>query len=369
MSNLSKHIVKDAINQVSDLSKKEFELKKARIEFQHENLSKQIKELDGFKTFKIGNSPDRVEKLKSQNKEYIGLAKKGSIFLKIDDFKGLVPLFPRNLILVGAETGHGKSTLTANMSMQFLAQGKKVLVITNEEHPTDVMNRIICLIKGWPYHDHTSITEEQQKEFDRMYPVLSERLEIIDDSYNGVGGLTTTIEGIKTIQESLKENENQFDIILYDYFQNTNSSHKNPSMSGFEVLHEVGRSWDQFKNVYNAPIIILSQLKAAKEDDTTPFKERIEGRKSIYNFCTCAIEVKANKETSTTEWIFKKSRFAKAMGVTVKTGFERGKYVKYDREFAKKAHDEKLEKEMSRIRRQDSEKINQAIGFREKVDA
>jgi replicative DNA helicase len=362
---LTKEIVEESLKIVKDLSQKEFELKKARIEVQHEILSQKAKELEGFKSFKIGGNDERIHKLREQNKEYIELAKKGSVFLKNDEFKGLVPLFPRNMILVGAQTGDGKSTLTANMTYQFLAQGENVLVITNEEHPTDIMNRVICLTKGWSYHDHTSITPEQQAEFDRMYPILSQKLEIIDDNYNGVGGLTTTLEGIKAIQKSLLENEKKFGIIIYDYFQNTNTSNKNPSASGFEVLHEVGRSWDIFKNQYNAPIIILSQLKAASEEDKTPFKERIEGRKSIYNFCTCAIEVKANKETSTTEWIFKKSRFAKAMGVTVKTGFDRGRYVPYNREFAAKVERERMEKQMAEIRKKDSAKINEILGAKQ----
>jgi predicted ATP-dependent serine protease len=142
-SALTKESVKNAIEEASELSKKEFALRKARVEVQHEKLNQQIRELEGFKSFKIGVSKDRIENLKSQNREYIDLAKKASVFLKIDDFKGLVPLFPRNLILVGAESGHGKSTLTANMAFQFLAQNRKVLIITNEEHPTDVLNRMI----------------------------------------------------------------------------------------------------------------------------------------------------------------------------------------------------------------------------------
>lgn len=355
---LSKDIVQHNITQVADLAKKEFELRKAKVEVQHENLNKQLKELEGFKTFKIGATEERINSLKFQNREYIQLAKGGSVFLNIEDFKGCIPMFPRNLILVGAETGHGKSTLTANIGMQFIAQSKRVLIITNEEHPTDVLNRIICLIKGWAYHDHTSITKEQQDEFDRMYPILSTRLEIIDDSYNGVGGLTTTIEGLKTIQDSLKAQEDKYDVIIHDYYQNTNASNKNPAAGVYDVQHEVGRSWDRFKNVYNAPIILLSQLKAlSKDDDSTPFKERIEGRKSIFNFCTCAVEARANKETQTTEWTFYKSRFQKSVGLTIKTGFERGRYVKYNREFAQKAEKEAMDKRMREVCKKDAAKL------------
>lgn len=369
---ISKDDIALALQATKELSKKEFELKKAKVEIQHEKLQKQVQELEGFKNFKIGSSTERIMNLKIQNREYIDLAKKGAIFLSIDDFQGLVPLFPRNLILVGAETGAGKSTLTANMILQFLRQKRKVLVITNEEHPTDILNRTICLSKGWAYHDHTTITPEQQDEFDRMYPVISQKLEIIDDNYNGVGGLTTTIEGLKTILGSLKEEakngEEPYGAIIIDYYQNINTSSKAPGANGFEVLHEVGRELDLFKNIYNSPIILLSQLKAiTKEDDSTPFKERIEGRKSVFNFCTCAIEAKADKENSRTEWIFRKSRFSKAMGKTVITGFDKGRYVPYNREFARKSEAEKMERQMNatlaKSRQQDADRINQSLGL------
>jgi replicative DNA helicase len=358
------------VNEAAELGRKEFELRKVRVEVQHENLQRQIKELEGFKAFSIGTTDTRIESLKSQNREYIELAKKSSLFLNIDDFKGMVPLFPRNLIFIGTESGHGKSTLTANIACQFLRQNKKVLVVTNEEHPTDVLNRIICLIKGWAYYDHASITPDQQKVFDEMYPILSRNLEIIDDNYNGIGGITTTIEGIQTVMESLKASPNKFDIILVDYYQNINTSNKNPSAPSFDVLHWVGRAFDLFKMQYNAPIILLGQLKPIKDDDdSTPFKERIEGRKSIYNFSTCSIEARADKENSRTSWVFKKSRFAQSVGKTIVTGFEKGRYVKYDRDFTTRTRDAKLEKEMAELRKRDSAKINDIIkeGVYEKV--
>lgn len=374
-STITKEDVALAIQVSKDLSTKELELRKARVEAQYEKLAKQNEEQEGFKKFKIGFNEERINHLKLQNREYIDLAKKGAVFLGIDDFIGCVPIFPRNLILVGAETGAGKSTLTANMTWQFLKQSKRVLVITNEEHPTDILNRTICLKNNWPYHDHTTITAEQQDEFDKMYPIFSQRLDIIDDNYNGVGGLTTTLEGLKTILENLKEKvkngEEPYGVIIIDYYQNANTSSKNPGANGFEVLHEVGRALDLFKNVYNAPIILLSQLKAlANEDDTTPFKERIEGRKSVFNFSTCAIEVRADKQHNRTEWIFRKSRFSKAMGKTVLTGFDKGRYVPYNREFARRSEAEKTEREqrelLSKTRQQDADRINRTLGLKEK---
>ena len=125
---ISKETVHNNVMQAADLAKKEFELRKAKVEVQHENLNKSLKELEGFKTFKIGATAEKIETLKFQNREYIDLAKTDCTFLKIADFKGCIPMFARNLILVGAETGHGKSTLTANIAMQFIAQSKRVRV-------------------------------------------------------------------------------------------------------------------------------------------------------------------------------------------------------------------------------------------------
>jgi MinD-like ATPase involved in chromosome partitioning or flagellar assembly len=272
-------------------------------------------------------------------------------------------MFARNLIFCGSQSGEGKSTLTANLAWLSLRQGRKVLIVTNEEHPTDVLNRIACLNKGWAYHDHTQITEEQRKYFDDMYPVLLQRVEIIHDQYNGIGGLTTTIEGINTVLNSLKQSKNKYDIILIDYFQNINTSHKNPTASGFEVLHNIGRTLDQFKNVYNAPIILLGTLKSVKEGDTTPFKERIEGRKSIYNFATCCIEIKADKKNSRSDWTFHKSRFARAMGKTVSTGFDKGRYVPYSMEFAQEMERQNLKKELTEIGVKDAKKLQEALGI------
>jgi len=358
MSELNDKIITSSISTVADLSKKEFELRKARVDIQHETLLKQKQELEGFRNFSLGIDGDKVEKLKKENNEYIGLAKNSGVFLSNSDFQGLVPLFARNLIFVGAQSGEGKSTLTANLAWQFLRQNKRVLVITNEEHPTDVLNRIVCLNKGWGYYDHTQITDEQRVEFDRLYPVLLQRLEVIDDMYNGVGGLTTTVEGIQTILESLQNSAVQYDIIIVDYFQNINSSNKNSSASTYEILHQVGRLFDQFKTHYNAPIIMLGTLKTiTKDDDTTPFKERIEGRKSIYNFSTCCIEVKADKQNSRSEWIFQKSRFPRSIGVKIKTGFDKGKYVPYNAEFARSIEASNTAKLVNGVVKNDAKKL------------
>jgi len=358
---LTKDIVDSSIRVVSDLSKKEYELKKARIEIQHENLTKQLKETEGFKNLQIGVKEDRIESLKKSNRDYIKQAKQGAVFLSINEFKGLVPLFARNLLFVGAQSGEGKSTLTANLAYEFLKQNKKVLVITNEEVPEDVLNRIICLTKGWAYHDHTAITESQQEEFDRLYPVLLQRMEVIDDNYNGVGGLTTTIEGIKAVLDSLKANEKKYDIVIVDYFQNISHSNKNPSMDSFQVLHEVGRLFDQFKNVYDAPVIMLGTLKSVKDSESTPFKERIEGRKSIYNFSTCCMEVRADKQNSVSEWSFHKSRFTKSIGKTVKTGFDKGRYVEYNNAFAKAIEAENNRKMLANIGVQDAQALKERM--------
>jgi hypothetical protein len=356
--------IKKAIEVATATKTKKLEIDALVTEVRYEQVKKQQKELEAVKSFKIGlSSSDRVKELQDQNSEYIELARSGGVFLSNNKFRGSVPLFARNIILVGAQTGEGKSTITANMAYHALQQLKRPLIITNEEHPTDVLNRIVCLMRGWAYYDHTKITDEQKEEFNRMYPILLERMDIVQDNQTGVGGLTTTLEGIDQILESLKEGQKEgkiYDLLILDYIQGINMSNKAPNMEQWRVIDVVLKKMDLFKNIYPAPIIILSQLKAG-DPDNTPFKERLEKCKSILNYVTCAMEVRADKKNHRTEWIFKKSRFAQAVGEVVYTGFDKGKYVPYDDSFIVKTAKYIEEKRHSELTKKEGFKMEDML--------
>jgi len=193
------------LQEMAELKKKESVIKKARVEFQYEQIEETNKELETQKNVVINQIRDEyVKKLQNDNNNYFSQARSSPTFLD-DQFRGVVPFFTNNVILIGAPTGMGKSTITANIALQTIKQGKKILVITNEEITKDVYNRVICLIKGWSYHDHTSITDEQIATFNELTPILMQKMTVIDDQYGSGIGMTTTIEGMTTIFEKIVE--------------------------------------------------------------------------------------------------------------------------------------------------------------------
>lgn len=345
--------LKAAIIEGEELKNKEYELRKTKIDIQHKELKKRQEQQEAFSILPIGkNIEARAEALSKENEEYIKLAKGSATFLSMDIFKDKVALFPRNIILIGAETGTGKSTTVANFVEAYLKQGKRVLIITNEEYPTDILNRIVFLLNDWAYTNHDEVTDEQLAECRRCYPIIMTRVEIVDDKFNGIGGTTTTLEGIKsvcqTITSQFQNGEEPYNAVLIDYVQNIKMSIEVPGLAQWQVLDRLGAYLDNWKGTYPAPTLLFSQLKATNSEHDS-FKDRIEKFKAIMNHATTAIEVKADRENLRTEWIFRKNRFKGAVGVSVFTGYDKGRYIDYDQEF------------MSRIRLKNEAKKHQDL--------
>ena len=332
--------LKQAIAEGEELREKEYDIRKRRVELQHNELKIREAQQNAFGNLPIGqNTIARASLLADENEEYVRLAKNSATFLNMDIFKDKVALFPRNILLFGAETGTGKSTTVANFTEAYLRKAKRVLIITNEEYTTDILNRVVFLFHNWAYTNHDEITEEQLAICRKMYPVLLKKIEIIDDKFNGLGGTTTTLEGIQgicnTITRQFNAGQEPYDAVLIDYVQNIKYSTQNPGLVQWQVLDRLGAYLDNWKSQYPAPILLFSQLKSTNADNAD-FKDRIEKFRAIMNHATTAIEVRADRENLRTEWTFRKNRFKGAVGISVFTGYDKGRYIDYNQEFMNK---------------------------------
>jgi predicted ATP-dependent serine protease len=334
----------------NDAEAAEFNFKKKAIEQEnirskYDRLQEKKAELAVIESFDLENEdPSVIQKIADEGEDYLLKAKNAKVFLN-DDFKGKIPLFPRNIIFAAAETGVGKSTICANLALRAIIQNQRVLILTNEENPSDVYNRIICLLRGWAYVDHTSFTAEQIKIFKEMTILLSERVTIVGDKRGGLDNLTTTIEGIKQVLNSVLSKDSKFELIVIDYYQNIDRSTEDQNMSAWDCQYRFCKFIDQYKNHSNASIVILGQLKSSG-DKTLSFKDAIEGRKTIMNVASCVLRVTKEPDKRRTGFEVMKSRFNESLGQTIYVGFDRGKYVDYTKEFEHKATMEALEKSM-----------------------
>jgi hypothetical protein len=352
------------------LSEKEITLREHKVEIDLNNLIKNTSEIEIAKTIGFGKlTAGEIEQLVRENEDYMLAAKHSMNFIN-KEFAGTVPYFRKNLIVVLADTGHGKSTAVANIVYETIsrinpATGKmgRVLVITNEEASEDFYNRITCFIKGWNYTKHNEFSDIQRKIFNEYIPILAKggRLTVIGDTYQGISGWTRTIEGIKTILDSLIRDEVWYDAIIIDYYQNVTRSKLDSRLDINKCQEKFADMLDEFKTSYPAPIVVFAQInKRRDEEDTTPFNVRIKGRKIICDKATFIMELIPVHELRYSRWLVHKTRFTGTINKEVETGFDKGKFVPYSVDFKKNVATMR-EKELT----EDAEKI---LGVAEKAE-
>ena len=131
-------------------------LREHKVSYDYSLLEQTKREMEDAKKIDYGTLSNlAIERMIRDNEDYMEAAKQAMTFIT-KSFKGVVPYFRKNLILVGGDTGDGKSTTVANIITTTITQenpatGKmgRCLVLTNEEAPEDFYNRITCHINNW----------------------------------------------------------------------------------------------------------------------------------------------------------------------------------------------------------------------------
>lgn len=352
------------VRELGELKKKEFELKKHSVESKYEEVQESRRQIEALSRLDITRqTPEYIQNLANKSTEYLQNSRKRANFIvNIEDFNKFIPFFPKNLIVIGAHSGEGKSTCCANIAYSQLIQGKRPIIITNEEAAEDVYNRVAALFMGVRYGNHDTITDEQIEAFNHYIKILPERMTVIDDAYGSMNSesienTTTSIEGLEFILSKLLKKQAEgftYDSVIIDYFQTFHESKAVPSMDSVKVLTKVAAKLDQFKNHYHAPIVVFSQLKSSSsENSDISVKDRIEHCKNIYNRATSFIELKAIRSESASQWIIHKSRWSDYPNKVFVTGWDKGKYVPMDEEFKKKILERKsleMQKKLDNLR-------------------
>lgn len=327
------------------VQEKDLTLREHRVTRDLRELEKNQAELEEAKSVSFGvMSQENVDQLVFDNREYMEAAKNAMTFINVE-FKKIVPYFRKNLILVCGETGDGKSTTVANTVFSTISRINpatdkpgRVLLLTNEEAPEDFYNRITCLVKGWKYTNHNEFSDEQRRTFEEYIPkwANSGRLTIIGDVYQGIPGWTTTPEGIERVFQNLLRDGEIYDTVILDYFQNCTHSKEDPKLDEFMCQRKLASILDRMKLQYPGAIVVMAQIKKLKDDeDTTPFNIRFKGSKLICDKATFICELIPERQLLRSKWRVWKSRFTEAVGQSVYTGYDRGRFVPYSIEFQK----------------------------------
>ena len=269
----------------------------------------------------------------------------------IPELNNVVPMYSGQIIGIGAYTGDGKSTACANLLYSLMLQGKRPLLITNEETAEHAIGRVAALIADVRYGNHSNMSQENTEKILELIPKVSKKMAVIDNFYGLMNGAetpdtTTTIEGVEWVFKRLIEkfavNNESFDCIVIDYFQNVSSSKLNPALRNIDVLGRFTELLEKFRNEYPAPVVVFAQMKLYSKDSDEPYSKRIQWCSHLANRASCFLEMRSKKADSATEWVLHKSRFNDYVATSFLTGWEKGRYVPYTEEFKKKQIDKKL---------------------------
>lgn len=236
-----------------------------------------------------------------------------------------IPLTRENLYLFCAYTGSGKSTIAANISRPLWKQGKKVLVLTNEESKTDVILRIACLELGADFKDYKNgtMSGEQQLALIALMPSITDFINVIDVA----DPRTARIEGMINILESAKDED--YSCILIDYFQLVKYSEADSRKEPYAVLSQFKDYLGPYAKKSNAPVVLFVQLHSLSKRPSkgTELDNRIKECSFILEPASVVIEVIPNFEYKTTDFAICKDRFFGRTGKRIVCPFVDGQYM------------------------------------------
>ena len=251
-----------------------------------------------------------------------------------------IPFTRENLYLMCGYSGNGKSTIAANISYPLWKEGKKTLVISNEEPKQDIIYRIACLELGYNFNDYKKgiMPISQQKECMKLYPEICKYVKVVDVNFNN--GISSTLEGIKNILIQVESAD--YSAVMIDYFQQIKTSVVNPNRSGLDVLTDLRMWLGRYIRRSNIPVVLFAQLHSLGKRNNQELDSRIKDCPSVYEPSTVVVEIIPDFETKTTKFIIKKDRFG-YQGMKIECAFDKGRYIEITAAHLEKIQQDKID--------------------------
>ena len=242
-----------------------------------------------------------------------------------DSLTKAIPLVRENLYLFAAYTGSGKSSTAANISYPLWKQGKKVLIISNEETHKDVVSRIACLEAGVNFQSviRGEISKMEEMSYVMHLPSIKQHVIVIpaDDPR------TTRLEGIKSLLEAARDED--FAAIIIDYFQLIKYSEEFPNKEPYKVMMEFKDYLNAYVKTANAPVVMFAQLWSLSKRPAkgTELDSRLKECASIQDGASVVVEIIPNFVDSTSDFLICKDRFFGRKGDKVTCPYSKGRFL------------------------------------------
>jgi replicative DNA helicase len=252
------------LSQIRDLATNMAGLSKALMEEEDPEAiaSRFMGTLEGLLS---GSLAQGAEHISTKTPAFLEIAK------EVREKKGLVgipsrlPILDRHLrgfrqghnVVVGARSGHGKTTLATTIVKNVALQGYRVLVQSTEMTHEQYIELLACA--------HANVSEQQWQDGE-INDAKWRQIEKATEKLNDLAIYTDDYAG--ATPDMLRRNivRVQPDLVVIDYLQRMKLPHTLRGRSEYEDVSTLSLEVDRLKGIYNVPLITVVQLSRKSED-------------------------------------------------------------------------------------------------------
>lgn len=252
----------------------------------------------------------------------------------------VIPFTRENLYVICAFTGSGKTTIGANILHPIWKEGKKALIVSNEESKQDILYRVACIELGHNFNEYKKgiMPQNHQIECLKLFPEISKFIKILDASYKD--NLTAKLEGVKNALTAVTQTD--YSCVLIDYYQLIQKSIEDSSRSRYDVLNDLRIFLQGYIQRSAIPVVIFAQLHSLSKRAGVDLDQRVKECPAILDSATVVLEIVPNFDDKTTDILIKKDRFG-STGKKLTVAFDKGKFIDLTDEHRNRIAQEKLD--------------------------
>lgn len=289
------------------------------------------------------STPEATINLKKKIVSYNRMIRERRTFVN-EALTEVIPFTRENLYLLCAYTGSGKSTLAANIAYPLWQQGKKTLILSNEEAEEDILMRLGCLHLDLDFNDYKQnrMAVSDQAQCTALFEEIKTYVRVVDATFKD--GLTTKLEGIQNALKTASDN-GDYAVAIIDYFQLIKYSAADRSKKTYEVLNDL-RIWlGRFIKTSNIPVVLFAQLHSQTKRQGKELDNRIKECPAVLEPATVVMEVIPNYDKKCSDFLIHKNRFGgELVGRKITLGYRRGRFIPYTEDFRRENIDDRIHK-------------------------
>jgi hypothetical protein len=236
-----------------------------------------------------------------------------------------IHLMPGVYMLFAGNSGAAKSTIASQMALESAAQGKQVLLITNEMPSHDfVGSHMLNTLKSLTTQ---SVLDPADQD------CIFENITMLDWHGDDAPTFEHYIPTMRQMHETaLSEKGHGFDLIILDQLNNIRQGSANKMMTSAPEQLQVSKdlvSWLAHPSTYLPAIVLFQQLKFAKDksEKGAPMKTMLQGATHTFDDCTLGVTVRRDKDNGDKRvFSIDKARFHDLVGGDTQPIYHKGAY-------------------------------------------